>query len=563
MRTALYIVVGFGLLTVACYFLSAYIQRVVEGRPGWPGAVIGPFERLTYRLLRVDPDHDQRWLEYARSLLLFSAVSVFVVYLMQRVQGGLPLNPGGFGGVRPDIAFNTAVSFVSNTNWQNYSGETTMSYLTQMAALAVQNFVSAAVGLCVAVALIRGFVRSEGRGIGNFWADLVRITYYLLIPVSLVLAVILVSRGVVQTFDGPVTAHTLEGAKQVIWRGPVASQEAIKQLGNNGGGYFNANSSYPFESSTPLTNILEQMGELLFAFSLPFVFGRMLGRMRQGVAIFAAMAILFGSATAISLSAETRSTPALTKAGLVHAANMEGKEQRLSVGEAAIFSVSTTMTSTGAINSWHDSFTAIGGAVTLSDILLGEVSPGGIGAGLYGMLLFAVIAVFIGGLMIGRTPEYLGKQIRAREVKLSLLGALIMPMGLLIMLGISSVVHAGVIAPLNAGPHGFSEIFYGLASQWNNNGSAFGGLTGATNYYDLMGGVAMALGRFAIIVPVLALAGTLAAQKTRPVGPGTMPTGSPIFVGLLVGVVLLVGAINFFPALALGPLSEAFTGSLY
>ncbi len=400
--------------------------------------------------------------------------------------------------------------------------------------------------------------------IGNFWADIVRGCYYLLLPLSLIIAVVLVSRGVVMTFDGSVTAHTLEGGQQVIARGPAASQIAIKQLGTNGGGFFNANSAHPFESSTPFTNTLELWCELVIAFALPFLFGRMVGKPRQGIAIFAAMAVLFFGALGVGVAAESHSTPALRAAGLPSSvANMEGKEQRLTVPEAATWAVGTTMTSTGAVNSMHDSYTALGGGVALTDIVLGEVSPGGVGSGLYTMLLFAVITVFIAGLMIGRTPEYLGKQIRAREVKLSMVAVLVMPAGLLVTLGLSSVLPAGLAGPLNAGPHGFSEIFYALASQWNNNGSAFGGLTGATDYYNLVGATGMAFGRFLIIIPVLALAGALAAQRTRPVGQGTMPTASPIFVGLLVGTVLLVGALNFFPALALGPIAEALTGRLF
>jgi K+-transporting ATPase ATPase A chain len=562
MRSTIELALFFGTLVIGAWFLSAWMVRVYDGRPGVLGRVLGPIERLIYRVLGVDPDHDQGWKEYARGVLLFSGFGVALLYAIQRLQGYLPLNPNNYPGVRSDIAFNTAWSFVTNTNWQNYGGEATMSYLTQMAGLTVQNFASAAVGIAIAVALVRGFRRSGTGSIGNFWADLTRGCLYLLLPLSFVLALIIAARGVVDTFAGPVTAHTLEGAEQVIQRGPAASQIAIKQLGTNGGGFFNANSAHPFESPTPLTNSLELWSELLIPFALPFLFGRMVGRPRQGIALFAAMAVIFGTGLAISLSAETRTTPALTAAGLVHAPNMEGKEQRLTVPEAATWSIGTTMTSTGAVNSAHDSYTAIAGGTALGGILLGEVSPGGVGSGLYGMLLFAVIAVFIAGLMIGRTPEYLGKSIRAREVKLSMIGVLIMPVGLLITLGIASVVHAGVIGPLNAGPHGFSEIFYGLASQWNNNGSAFGGLTGATNFYDLVGGSAMALGRFAIIVPVLALAGTLAQQKTRPVE-HSMPTDAPIFVGLLIGTVMLIGAINFFPALALGPLAEAFTGGLF
>ncbi|MFN8111241.1 MAG: potassium-transporting ATPase subunit KdpA [Thermoleophilia bacterium] len=564
MRTALEMVLFFGTLLAAAWFLSAWMVRVYEGRPGVLGTVLGPVERLTYRALRVDPAHEQDWKGYARSLLSFTGVSVLVLYLLLRLQGHLPLNPDGMSGVRPDIAFNTAWSFVTNTNWQNYAGENTMSYLSQMVGLTFQNFVSAAVGIAVAIALVRGFARSGTGTIGNFWADLVRGLYYLLLPLALALAVVLVSRGVVMTFDGSVTAHTLEGATQTIARGPAASQVAIKHLGTNGGGFFNANSAHPFENPTPLTNTLELWSELLIPFALPFVFGRMVRARRQGVALFAAMAILFTAALCVAIPAENRSTPALRGAGLpASVVNTEGKEQRISVPEAATFAVGTTMTSTGAVDGMHDSYTAVSGGALMAGMMLGEVSPGGVGSGLYTMLLFAVIAVFIAGLMIGRTPEYLGKRIRAREVKLSMLAVLVMPVGVLITVGLSVVLHAGLAGPLNAGPHGFSEILYALTSQWNNNGSAFGGLTGATDYYDVVGGIGMALGRFLIIVPILALAGALAGQRTRPVGPGTMPTASPIFVGLLVGTVLLVGALNFFPALALGPIAEALTGRLF
>ena len=503
------------------------------------------------------------WTQYARAVLSFSLVSALALYALQRVQGALPLNPAGLNGVRPDLAFNTAVSFVTNTNWQSYSPELTMSYLTQMMGLAVQNFASAAVGMAVAVAMVRGFCRSESRGIGNFWADLVRGTLYVLIPLSLVLA-----RGARRTRRGghvrrPAHVKTLSGATQTIARGPFASQEAIKELGTNGGGTFNANSAHPYENPTPLTNLLEIWGLLLIPFAMPFLYGRMLGRAREGIAIFAAMVLLLGTAFGISLAAETRTTPALTAAGLHHAANMEGKEQRFSVQEAAIFSDSTTGTSTGAVNSMHDSFTAIGGAVPMTLILLGEVAPGGVGTGLYSILLFATLTVFIAGLMVGRTPEFLGKSIGSREVKLATLGVLVMPIGFLITVGLSSVLHDGLAGPLNAGPHRFSEILYAFASTWNNNGSAFAGLTAATNYYDYLLGAAMVLGRFLVILPALGLAGALAAQKTRPASSGTMPTASPIFVGLLIGVILLVGALSFFPALALGPLTEALSGRLW
>ena len=563
MTTAILLVVLFGSLMAASAALAIHLQRVFAGNPGRALGWLRPVERSIYRALRVDPEHDMRWVQYARAVLSFSLVSAIALYVLQRLQGVLPLNPGNLSGVRPDLAFNTAVSFVTNTDWQSYSPELTMSYLTQMIGLAVQNFASAAVGMAVAVALVRGFVRSESHGIGNFWADLVRGTLYVLIPLSLVLGAVLMSRGVLQTFDGPAHVHTLAGGTQTIARGPFASQEAIKELGTNGGGSYNANSAHPYENPTPFTDILEIWSLLLIPFAMPFLFGRMLGRMREGIAILAAMLVLLGTAYGISLASETRTTPSLTAAGLKHAANMEGKEQRFTVQEAAIFSDSTTATSTGAVNAMHDSFTAIGGAVPMTLMLLGEVAPGGVGTGLYSILLFATLTVFIAGLMVGRTPEFLGKSIGAREVKLATLGVLVMPVGFLATVGLSSVIHDGLAGPLNAGPHGFSEILYAFASTWNNNGSAFAGLTAATNYYDYLLGAAMVLGRFLVILPALGLAGALAAQRTRPASSGSMPTSSPIFVGLLIGVILLVGALSFFPALALGPLTEALTGRLW
>jgi K+-transporting ATPase ATPase A chain len=545
------------------YLLSGYMQRVYEGRRTWLSPVFAPVERVLYRALRIDAERDMTALQYTRAVLLFSAAGFLVLYAIQRIQGHLPLDPIALKGVRPEIAMNTAISFVTNTNWQAYVPETTMSYLTQAAGLAVQNFVSAATGMAVAVALIRGFTRSQRDGVGNFWADLVRGTLYILIPISFVIGIVLVARGTVMTFDGPAHVTTLEGAAQTITRGPAASQEAIKQLGTNGGGFFNANSAHPFESGTPFSDFLSIAALLLIPFSFPFLYGRMLGRPREGIAIMAAMLILIGAGFAISLSAETRTTPALTAAGLVHAPNLEGKEMRNTVQEASIFSIATTSTSTGAVNASQDSLTAVAGGAAMTMILLGEVAPGGVGTGLYGILMFAVITVFIGGLMVGRTPEFLGKTIGAREVKLALIGTLVMPLGFLIWVGFSSVLHDGTIAPLNAGPHGFSELLYAFASTWNNNGSAMGGISVGTPFYDTLTSAAMLLGRFAVIVPALALAGTLAKQRTRPIGPGTMPTGSPIFVGLLTGVVLLVGALSFFPALALGPVAEALTGRLF
>jgi potassium-transporting ATPase potassium-binding subunit len=545
------------------WLLSAYLHRVYDGRRTWLTPVLGPVERLVYRVLGIEPERDMTTLQYTRAVLMFSAAGFLVLYLWQRLQASLPLNPLSLEGVRPDIAMNTAISFVTNTNWQSYVPERTMSYLTQAAGLAVQNFVSAATGMAVAVALIRGFTRSEQRGIGNFWADLVRGTLYVLVPIALVIGVVLVARGTVMTFDGPAHVKTLEGVTQTITRGPAASQVAIKQLGTNGGGFFNANSAHPYEAGTPFADFLHVWALLLIPFAFPFLYGRMLGRPREGVAIVAAMLILLGAGMAVSLVAETRTTPALTAAGLVHAPNMEGKEQRNTVQMASIFSIATTATSTGAVNASHDSLTALAGGTAMTMILLGEVAPGGVGTGLYGILMFAVITVFIGGLMVGRTPEFLGKTIGAREVKLALIGTLVMPLGFLAWVGVSSVLHAGTIASLNAGPHGFSEILYAFASAWNNNGSAMPGITANTPYYDSMTGAAMLFGRFAVIVPALALAGALARQRTRPIGIGTMPTASPIFVGLLVGVILLVGALSFFPALALGPVAEALTGRLF
>jgi K+-transporting ATPase ATPase A chain len=562
MHTAIFLVVLVVALAAAAIPLSSYIARVFAGQPGWMGRLLGPVERLTYRVLRIDPEREMAWTEYARCVLAFSAASFVFLYVLQRVQGVLPFNPTNVKGVRPDIAFNTAVSFVTNTNWQSYVPETTVSWLTQAAGLAVQNFVSAAVGMCVAIALVRGFVRSESRTIGSFWADLVRGTLYVLLPLALVVAVVLVSQGMVQTLGGVTHAHTISGGSQTILNGPVASQEAIKELGTNGGGTFNANSAHPFENPTPLTNFLEIWALLVIPFSLPLVYGRMLGRWREGLAILGAMIVLLGSATAVTIAAETRATPALRAAGVQTTANWEGKEQRFTPQEAAIFANATTSTSTGAVDSMHDSYSALGGWMPMNNILLGEVSPGGVGTGLYSILLFATVAVFIAGLMIGRTPEFLGKTIGAREVKYATLGILVMPVGFLIMVGIAVVTNAGLKGPLNPGIHGFSEILYAFASIWNNNGSAFAGLNAATGFYNYMLGTAMLLGRFLVILPALALAGSLARQRTRAIGPGTMPTGSPIFVGFLVGVILLVGALSFFPAYALGPIAESLTKGL-
>lgn len=563
MREAAFPVVLIALAVAAALPLSAWLQRVYEGRTGPAGRVLGPAERAMYRALRTDPEREQGWGAYTRCVLLFSGVSFLLLYGLQRLQGHLPLNPDGLGAVSAALSFNTAVSFVTNTNWQSYVPEQTMSQLTQLSGLSVQNFASAAVGMAVAVALVRGIARSRSGTVGNFWADLVRGTLYVLLPICLVLAVVLVARGAVMTFGGTETVRTLEGGVQHIALGPFASQEAIKEIGTNGGGTFNANSSHPLSNPTALTNMLENWALLVIPFAFAFLYGRMVGRRREGVAILAAMLVLLGAGITTAVVAEHHTSPALVAAGYRGAPNMEGKEQRFTIDEAATWSVATTATSTGAVNSMHGSYTATAGGVQMAMMLLGEVAPGGVGAGLYGMLLFVLVAVFIGGLMIGRTPELLGKKIGSREVRLALLGVLVMPVGFLVTAAIASVSGAGTAGPLNGGPHGFSEILYAFASAWNNNGSAFAGLSANTDFYNLMLGVAMLIGRFGVIVPVLALAGTLAAQQRRPEGPGTMPSSSPVFVALLVGTVLLVGALSFFPALALGPFAEALTGRLF
>jgi potassium-transporting ATPase potassium-binding subunit len=537
---------------------------------------IGPVERLVHRSLRLVPDREQTWRAYARSLLAFSLASIAGLYLLQRLQGLLPLNPDGFGAVDPYLALNTAVSFVTNTNWQNYLGEQTMSHLTQMAGLAVQNFVSAGVGLAVAIALVRGITRRHQETIGNFWVDLTRAVMYVLLPLSLVFAVVLLARGVVQNLDGAREVATVAGAAQRIPGGPVASQEAIKELGTNGGGFYNANSAHPFENPDPLTDFLEMLALLVIPFALTATYGRMAGSRRQGWAVFAAMALIWVGMTATVVLAEQAGNPIVERAGADQAAasgtaaqaggNMEGKETRFGIGASGTFAASTTGTSTGAVNSFHDSYTAIGGLVPTAHMLLGEVSPGGVGTGLYSMLVFVLLAVFIAGLMVGRTPEWLGKKVQAREVKLAGLAILVMPTVVLVLTGIASVLDVGTSSRLNEGPHGLTEILYAFTSMTNNNGSAFAGLTGDTPFYNLTGTLALWAGRFLPILAVLAIAGSLAAKDTVPAGPGTFPTHTPLFVGLLVSVVLIVGALTFFPVLALGPLVEHLiqaTGQLF
>jgi potassium-transporting ATPase potassium-binding subunit len=545
--------------------LGVYLFRVLEGPHRPLPRVFGPLERWSFRLCGLDPGQEQTWKEYALGLLLFSLAGVLVSYAILRLQHFLPLNPQGLGPVDPDLAFNTAVSFTTNTNWQAYSGETTMSYFSQMAALAWQNFVSAAAGLGVALALARGLTRRAVGGgpapqtIGNFWTDLIRSILYVFLPICLVVALVLVSQGVIQTLSPYLKLTTLEGGSQTLPLGPVASQEAIKMFGINGGGFFNANSAHPFENPTPLTNFLQML--LIFAIpaALTYTYGRMAGDQKQGWAIFGAMAVLFLLGAGVTYWAEARVNPALAGLPANQAAgNLEGKEIRFGVAASSLFATITTAASCGAVNAMHDSFTPLGGLVPLLNIQLGEVIFGGVGAGLYGMLIFVLLAVFIAGLMVGRTPEYLGKKIEAREIKYAMLYVLIFP---LIILGFSAwaAVAPYALAGLNnGGPHGLSEILYAYSSAGGNNGSAFAGLNANTPWWNLTLGFAMLAGRFWMMIPVLGIAGTMIGKKTVPFSLGTFPTNGLLFMGLLVGVILIVGALTFFPVLSLGPVLEEF-----
>ncbi len=543
--------------------LGLYMYRVFEGERQPLPRVLGAFERLLYRLCGVDPRKEQGWKGYAASMLVFSALGVLVTYALERLQHLLPLNPQKLGAVAPDLAFNTAVSFTTNTNWQNYGGESTMSYLTQMAGLAWHNFTSAAVGIGIALALARGLTRRPGpegaKTLGSFWVDLVRAIIYVLLPISVVGTLVLVALGVPQTLSAYRELTTLEGVKQVVALGPVASQEVIKELGTNGGGFFNANSAHPFENPTPLTNFFELV--LIFAIpaALTYTYGKMARDTRQGWALFAAMAVLFLAGIGVSYHAEAAGNPAVAGAtadrGL---GNMEGKEVRFGVADSALWATVTTDTSCGAVNSMHDSFTPIGGLVPLVDIQLGEVIFGGVGSGLYGMLVMVILTVFIAGLMVGRTPEYLGKKIEAREMKLAMLYVLIFPLLILGLTAWAAVAPYGVSSLSNAGPHGLSEMMYAYSSQAGNNGSAFAGLSGNTKFWNVTGGVDMLAGRFLMIVPALAIAGAMVGKKVVPAGPGTFPTTGATFTVLLVAVILIVGALTFFPALSLGPVLEHF-----
>ncbi len=590
-----------GLLQIGLYLvvlvalakpLGTYMARVYEGQSTPLDRVIGPIERFCYRLFGIRPDQEMNWKVYTVAVLLFSVIGAVSLYALQRLQGVLPFNPQGLSAVSPDSSFNTAISFTTNTNWQGYSGEVTMSYLTQMVGLTFHNFVSAAAGMAVLIALIRGLVRRNAETIGNFWVDLTRTTLYILLPMSFVVALVLVSQGVVQTLNpyqtvsvvqpiqydqpkldangnpvkdaqGNTVTESVTLKEQVIAVGPTASQIAIKQIGTNGGGFFNTNSAHPFENATPLSNFVEDISILLIAVALVFTFGKMVGDMRQGWALFAAMLLVVIIGIMVAYGSESAGNPRLAALGVNQTAsdtnpggNMEGKEVRFGVANSALWAATTTVTSNGSVNSMHDSFTPLGGLVPLVGMQLGEVIFGGVGSGLYGMLILVIIAVFVAGLMVGRTPEYLGKKIEAYEMKMASIGILVMPLVVLLITAVAVVTEAGTSSILNPGAHGLSEILYAFTSQGNNNGSAFAGLNANTLFYNTAGGFAMLFGRFWIKIPVLAIAGSLARKKKIPASAGTLPTHTPLFIGWLLAVVLIVGALVFFPVDALGPIVE-------
>ena len=535
--------------------LGGYMTRVFNGERTFLSPVLRPVESGLYRIAGIDPQREQHWLTYTVAMLLFHVGGFIILYALLRLQGSLPFNPAEMSAVAPDLSFNTAISFLTNANWQNYGGESTVSYLVQMLGLTHQNFLSGATGIALAVALIRGFSRASAKTVGNFWVDLTRCTLYVLMPICVAATLFFVWQGMPQTLGPYVEATTLEGVKQTIAVGPVASQEAIKMLGTNGGGFFNANSAHPFENPTALTNLVEMV--LIFALgaALTNVFGRMVGNQRQGWAILAAMGMLFLAGVLVVYWAEASGTNTLNALGLA-GGNMEGKEIRFGIVASALFAVVTTAASCGAVNAMHDSFTALGGMIPLINMQLGEIIVGGVGAGLYGMLLFVILTVFVAGLMVGRTPEYVGKKIESKEVKMAMLAVLILPLMILGWTAIAVVYPPAVASMANAGPHGFSEVLYAYTSQTANNGSAFAGLTGNTPFYNTTGGIAMFVGRFWMIVPTMAIAGALAMKKTVAPSAGTFPTTGTLFVGLLVGVILIVGGLTFFPALALGPIVE-------
>jgi K+-transporting ATPase ATPase A chain len=552
-QIALYFVV----LTALLIPLGRSMARVFEGERTFLSPVFRPVETVLYRAAGVDETREQHWLTYTVAMLVFNAAGFLLVYALQRFQAVLPLNPAGMAAVAPDLSFNTAVSFTSNTNWQNYGGESTMSYLTQMAALTTQNFVSAATGIALAIALVRAFARASGKTVGNFWVDLTRCTLYVLLPLSLVAALFLVWQGVPQNIGRYVDATTLEGATQTLSQGPAASQIAIKQLGTNGGGFWNANSAVPYENPTPLSNFLEVFYILLISAALTHTFGRMVKDERQGWALYAAMSIVFLAGVLVTYWAESAGNANFAALG-IDPANMEGKEVRFGIANSSLWAVATTDASNGSVNAMHDSFTPLGGMIPIINMELGEIIFGGVGSGLYGMLLMVIVAVFVAGLMVGRTPEYLGKKIEAKEVKMAMLAILILPLSMLAFTAVSVMLPFGLSSIQDPGPHGFSELLYLFTSQTANNGSAFAGFTGNTLWYNTTGGLAMLIGRYFVIVPMMAVAGSLVVKKIVPESAGTFPTTGGLFVGLLVGVILIIGGLTFFPALALGPIVEHF-----
>ena len=561
------------IVTATAVPFGKFMARVFAGERNFMTPALGPVERAIYWVAGVDPKKEQHWLTYTIAVLLFNLACFASLYAILRLQYYLPFNPQGMTGMESGLALNTAISFTTNTNWQNYGGETTLSYFSQMAGLTVHNFVSAATGIAVAIALIRGFARRSVKTIGIFWVDLTRCTLYVLLPISIVAGLVFVWQGMPQNLGGYVDATAIDGAKQTIAQGPVASQIVIKTLGTNGGGFFNANAAHPYENPNAFTNLLTVLLEVSIGAALTMTFGRMVGNMRQGWALFGVMGILFLCGVLVSYWSEGNGNPAFTKVGVDQVAsdlqsggNMEGKEVRFGITDSSLFETTTTDTSTGAVNSMHDSYTPIGGMVPIVNMQLGEIIFGGVGCGLYGMLLFAIVALFIAGLMVGRTPEYLGKKLESREVKMAMLAMLSVPLSALGFTALATVLPAGLAGPENAGPHGFSEILYAFTSMTANNGSAFGGLTGNTTFYNLLGSIAMMIGRFAIMVPVLAIAGSLASKKLVPASAGTFPTDNGLFVALLLGVIIITGGLIYFPADVLGPFVEHLqmnAGTLY
>ncbi len=574
----LQIALFFGLILVCAKPLGAFMARIFEGQRTFLHPVFRWLEALTYKIVGVKEDVEQRWTQYTASLLSFSVFGFLLVYFIQRAQAYLPFNPQNFGtpNVTPDLAFNTATSFITNTDWQAYSGESTLSYFVQMAALTVQNFASAAAGIAVAIALVRGLARQEKKTIGNFWVDVTRATVYVLLPLSIIAGLLFVSQGVIQNLHPYTTVSTIEGGKQIVGQGPVASQEAIKQLGTNGGGFFGANSAHPFENPTPLSNLLQMFLIFLIPGALTYTFGKMIGDTRQGWAIFAAFSVMFLAGVFVVYHFEQAGNPMLANLGIQSAAtsgqsggNMEGKEVRYGIANSALFATVTTNASCGAVNSMHDSFTPLGGLVPLFNIMTSEVIFGGVGSGLYGILMYCILAVFIAGLMVGRTPEYLGKKIEQKEVKMVMLAIVATAFSILVFSAMSSVIGfpakgywnppgAAIANNTNSGPHGLSEILYAYVSSTGNNGSAFGGLNPNTPWYNLTLGLAQLIGRFLFLIPLLAVAGSLAGKKKIPSTAGSFPTHGPLFVGLLIGTIVIVGALTFFPALALGPIVEHY-----